>query len=135
MKLVDIDPSIGLLSATASVGLSSGTGGVMTTTGCGWDRDRYNTYFVPEPIELNFNADPIKIDYSKLFGIAAPKKVIFNPPATIVIWKDGTKTVVKCKDSDIFEPWTGFAMCICKRIFGDEFHSTFRKYCDGFTQQ
>lgn len=131
MKLVDIDPSIGLLSATASVGLISGTGDAGTAI----NSDRYNTYFVPEPIGLDLNTISIKTDYSKLFGIAAPKKVIFNPPATIVIWKDGTKTVVKCKDSDIFEPWTGFAMCICKRIFGDEFHSTFRKYCDGFTQQ
>ena len=25
------------------------------------------------------------------------KDVIFNDPATIVIWKDGTKTVVKCQ--------------------------------------
>lgn len=25
------------------------------------------------------------------------KNVIFNDPATIVFWKDGTKTVVKCQ--------------------------------------
>ena len=26
------------------------------------------------------------------------KNVIFNEPATIIIWKDGTKTVVKCQE-------------------------------------
>ena len=26
------------------------------------------------------------------------KNVIFNPPATIVFWEDGSKTVVKCQE-------------------------------------
>ena len=29
-----------------------------------------------------------------------PKKVIFNDPATIVIWKDGTKTIVKRREGE-----------------------------------
>jgi hypothetical protein len=33
-------------------------------------------------------------DYTSMYGKAI-KKVIFNDPATIVMWKDGTKTVVK----------------------------------------
>lgn len=33
------------------------------------------------------------------------KKVIFNPPATIVFWLDGTKTVVKCKEGEEFSEW------------------------------
>lgn len=35
-------------------------------------------------------------------------KVIFNPPATIVFWKDGTKTVVKCKEGEEFSEWAEF---------------------------
>lgn len=38
-------------------------------------------------------------DYTSMYGKAI-KKVIFNDPATIVMWKDGTKTVVK-KHGDI----------------------------------
>ena len=30
------------------------------------------------------------------------KRVVFNDPATIVFWKDGTKTVVKCSKGDTF---------------------------------
>lgn len=57
------------------------------------------------------------------------KKVIFNGPATIVIWGDGTKTVVKCADGDSYSKWAGFAMCIAKRLYGDDFHHQFRHFC------
>lgn len=56
------------------------------------------------------------------------KKVIFNDPATIVFWADGTKTVVKCADFDIFDPEKGLAMAICKRVYGEEFHKIFKDF-------
>lgn len=56
-------------------------------------------------------------------------KVIFNGPATIVIWGDGTKTVVKCADGDSYSKWAGFAMCIAKRLYGEDFHHQFRNFC------
>lgn len=31
------------------------------------------------------------------------RKVIFNDPATVVLWSDGTKTVVKCGPEDKFD--------------------------------
>lgn len=41
---------------------------------------------------------------------AAIKDVIFAPPATIVYWSDGSKTVVKCSEKDVLTrrrgwPW------------------------------
>ncbi len=48
------------------------------------------------------------------------KNVIFNKPATIVFWKDGTKTVVKCGENDTYDPEKGLAMAIVKRTFGNE---------------
>lgn len=50
---------------------------------------------------------------------ASIKCVIFNPPATIVFWSDGTKTVVKCSKNDIFDPEKGLAMAITKRAQGN----------------
>jgi predicted DNA-binding protein YlxM (UPF0122 family) len=46
------------------------------------------------------------------------KDVIFNDPATIVLWKDGTKTVVKCQKNkgDTYNPELGLAMCIIKKM-------------------
>lgn len=46
------------------------------------------------------------------------KKVIFNDPATIVMWSDGTKTVVKCGENDIFDPEKGVAMACMKKLLG-----------------
>lgn len=46
------------------------------------------------------------------------EKVIFNPPATIVIWSDKTKTVVKCREDDVFDPEYGLSICIAEKYFG-----------------
>lgn len=55
--------------------------------------------------------------YSRSLSI---KNVIFNDPATIVIWSDGVKTIVKCVDGDTFDPEKGLAMAIVKRVFGNK---------------
>ena len=46
--------------------------------------------------------------------------VIFNNPATIVFWSDGTKTIVKAQDGDVFDPEKGLAMAISKKTFGNK---------------
>ena len=48
------------------------------------------------------------------------KNVIFNDPATIVFWEDGTKTVVKVQDGDVFDPEKGLAMAISKKALGNK---------------
>lgn len=57
------------------------------------------------------------------------KDVIYNDPATIIFWKDGTKTVVKCNDEE-YDPEKGFAMAVCKKVFGNEgnYYNTFKKW-------
>ena len=47
------------------------------------------------------------------------KDIIINDPATIILWKDGTKTVVKCQNEDTFDPGTGIAMAILKKLYGN----------------
>lgn len=56
------------------------------------------------------------------FGI---RKVIFNNPATIVFWEDGTKTVVKRQKGDRWDKEKGIAMAIAKKLYGNT-----GKYCD-----
>ena len=46
------------------------------------------------------------------------KKVIFSKPATIVIWEDGTKTVVKCSKNDKFKKSTGFLIAYLQKTSG-----------------
>lgn len=58
------------------------------------------------------------------------KKVIFNDPATIIIWVDGAKTVVKCGEGDVYDPEKGMAMAIAKRFLGDKgnYYEVFKKW-------
>ena len=51
-------------------------------------------------------------------------RVIFNDPATIILWKDGSKTVVKRSDDDIWDPEKGFCMAVIKKLYG---HTSFIK--------
>ena len=55
------------------------------------------------------------------------KNVIFNDPATIVFWSDGTKTVVKTQEGEEFDPEKGLAMAISKKALGNkrEYYHTF----------
>lgn len=58
------------------------------------------------------------------------KNVIFNDPATIVIWSDDTKTVVKCQPGDTYDKELGLALCISKKYFGNKgnFNEVFKKW-------
>ena len=47
------------------------------------------------------------------------KKVIYNPPATIIFWSDNTKTVVQCQSGDIYDHEKGLAMAIAKKALGN----------------
>lgn len=96
--------------------------------------DYFTKHFVKNGYDITFT------DYnglSSIIGEPSPKqkamnsikKVIFNNPATIVFWSDGTKTVVKCDERDEFDPEKGLAMAICKKHFGGGFYNDiFKKW-------
>ena len=58
------------------------------------------------PITTNSKLDP------------QPKKIIFNNPATIVFWNDGSKTVVKTMDTDTFDPERGYLQAYFEKTSG-----------------
>lgn len=72
--------------------------------------------------KLQTNKDLILVDIDERYKNpgGGAKKVIFNYPATIVLWNDGTKTVVKCGDDEVWDPEKGLAMCIVKKAFGNK---------------
>ena len=72
-----------------------------------------------ESLHIESGVDTIFISKSK--PNIAPKKIIFNGPATIVMWDDGTKTVVKQSNLDDYDYEKGFAMCVVKKVFGDQY--------------
>ena len=58
------------------------------------------------------------------------KNVIYNDPATIAFWSDGTKTIVKAQPGDIFDPEKGLAMAIAKKACGNtgNYYNSFKKW-------
>ena len=105
------------LTISLENGMGSFIGYPKELFGVGTKLDIYN-----DSIEEFFGVKTVKPDKFTI------KKVIFNKPATIVFWADGTKTVVKCADFDIWDPEKGLAMAICKRVYGDEFHKIFKDF-------
>ena len=82
---------------------------------------------------IDYVRNDLAIQTAFYYGLYTPvcmtiKNVIFNEPATIVLWTDGTKTVVKCSEDDTYDPEKGLAMAISKKILGNRFKSTFKKY-------
>ena len=45
-------------------------------------------------------------------------RVIFNDSATIVLWADGTKTIVKACKGDKFDKGVGLKTALLQRVFG-----------------
>lgn len=73
------------------------------------------------------------IDYGSFFTPKANglskldiKQVIYNNPATIVYFNDGSKVVVKTIDGDEFNEEVGLAMAIMKKMFGSS--TAFKKF-------
>ena len=65
-----------------------------------------------------------------IVNIPEIEKVIFNNPATIVFWNDGSKTVVKCSEDECFDEEKGLAMAISKKALGNQgnYYNTFEKW-------
>ena len=66
-----------------------------------------------------------RLDNSYLLCI---KRVIFNPPATIVLWENGEKTVVKCHNEP-FDKEKGLAMALLRAKHGSGIRKLFKKWC------
>ena len=81
------------------------------------------------PVERKSTSSCVYYAATTAKSVSAPsiKKVIFNYPATIVVWSDVSKTVVKCQDGDIYDPEKGLAMAISKKALGNK-----GNYCNEF---
>ena len=60
-------------------------------------------------------------------------KILFSNGRTIVLWKDGTKTIVNCQEGDRFSKETGIALAFMKKFCGNDssFNEVLQKYAYG----
>lgn len=135
--LKDFEPYLGTI-------IPSGTNGVMVSllsghptfyrvkfVGYGWCDVRNDILSLrSRKDDLAILSEYISSTYrSEAFNIASSiKDVMYKDPATIIFWKDGTKSVVVC-DGEEYDPEKGFAMAVCKKAFGNEgnYYNTFKK--------
>ena len=84
-------------------------------------------YFNPDKYEIHLGREMCSVPIT--FKKPLPKKVIFSGPATTILWKDGTKTTVKCHDEDVWANDVGIAMCYLKKMLGNKgnFNNIFRE--------
>ena len=88
--------------------------------------------------EVTFEVeDPEPIFFDLILGYKNTDidRVIFNDPATIVFWKDKTKTVVKCHPEDTFDEEIGFMCCYLKRILSSKEYTKFCEYLNDIWEQ
>ena len=93
------------------------------------------TYTNPTIIDNTKKAGPL---YSGSFDIYNAKKncvetvfikeVIYNKPATIVMWSDGTKTVTRCSSYDDYSEETGLIYCIIKKLSNNSIDKLFDEW-------
>lgn len=58
-------------------------------------------------------------------------QVVYHDPATIVYFDDGDKVVVKTSPHDDYNPEAGLALCILKKLLGNnaaKFHRFFKTW-------
>lgn len=79
------------------------------------------------------NSRKLRVDNDSKANII--QNVIFNDPATIVLWNDGTKTVVKRGKNDTYDPEKGLAMAISKKTLGNNgnYYDIFKKWLPNIT--
>lgn len=52
------------------------------------------------------------------YELDLPNKAIFNYPASVLFWPDGTKTVSKCLDGDSWDPEKGVMAAMLRKYLG-----------------
>ncbi len=109
-------------------------------------QDTYDRLCGPATTSIYFNPgrtnNKLNLDLSYFCSWRIPPKwreyahkidrVIFNDPATIILWKSGEKTVVKCGPNEEFDKEKGLAMALCKYILGNKgnFNEFFKKFME-----
>lgn len=85
------------------------------------DDDDDKMPFEPDPCPMTCDECDEKCDDFYNFAhweIPYVSQIIFNSPATVVKWIDGTKTIVKCSSNDRYDRYLGFAAALVKKMFG-----------------
>lgn len=83
-----------------------------------------NLFDIDGVIKAHYSIKEITKMINNAFGVSGTytwnlyKKIIFNGPCTIILWTDGSKTIAKTSDGEVFDPEKGVAICFMKKMIG-----------------
>ncbi len=80
-----------------------------------------------EPVEPAAPAAPFK-NITVSPAPHRPVRILYNPPATVVFWSDGTKSVAKCAPHERFDREKGLAIACAKKLLGDGYADAFKEF-------
>lgn len=64
------------------------------------------------PAWLSVKPEPEKLSIPEI------KNTVFNGDTTIILWADGTKTVVHLEEEKPYDKFSAFTAAVCKKLFG-----------------
>ncbi len=56
--------------------------------------------------------------YESIVRALAIDHIFYDDIATVVFWKDGTKTIVKCPEGTPYDEYTAFCVAVAKKFYG-----------------
>jgi hypothetical protein len=76
-----------------------------------------------------YGLDPNCFKHVEPVAPAAPiSRTIYSPPATVVFWSDGSKTVAKCAPHERFDREKGLAIACAKKLLGEGYADAFKEF-------
>ena len=77
----------------------------------------------------------VKDTFNSIYGVYGRnrfdiKKVYFKDPVTVVLWEDGSKTIVRRDESDTYDAEKALAMAFAKKALGNKgnYYNVFKKW-------
>lgn len=91
--------------------------------------EKFSRFWV-DPLTITDPNVRIKVSYADYYAmkreqkkagrISTPKKIIVNEDSkvTVVMWDDGTKTIVKCSEADQYDSYAAYCAAFAKKCYG-----------------
>lgn len=127
---LEVDSAIGTANAVVSVHLTAGD--ALAASRCKSSDSVAHVLLEALRRRLYFgNGDPRYIGTIDWGAKPKIERVIFHDPATIVFWRDGTKTVVKAHNEK-FDKEKGLLAAIAKKVYGNKgsFNNIIKHYVE-----
>ena len=90
--------------------------GSLQESSCYIGKSYFKNFKMPGNFKIFIDADK----FSFKIGEVYIKEVIYNNPATIILWSDGSKTTSKVDPLDVYNPEFGLLICVLKKLVGGD---------------